>query len=98
MNGMTLKEFQKTIIDYDEIEFSYREVNYNFQKENSNGGKIKISIWQSGKIPKCCYDVEVEDNPKEFENISKNLIHEKILFDGKSIVEGEAEISVEFFT
>lgn len=49
MNGMNLKEFQQTVIDYDEIEFSYRDALYNFQKENSVEGKIKISVWKSGE-------------------------------------------------
>ena len=97
MNGMNLKEFQQTVIDYDEIEFSYHNALYNFQKENSGGGKIKISVWQSGeKTP--CYSVEVENDSAEFEKVAKNLIEEKILFDGKSIVEGESDISIEFFT
>ena len=92
-----MKNFLQTIIDYDEIEFSYREILYNFQKENANNGKIKISVWQSGKKTPC-YSVEVENDSAEFEKVAKNLIEEKILFDGKSIVEGEADISVEFFT
>ena len=94
---MNLKNFLQTMIDYDEIEFSYREVLYNFQKDNANSGKIKISVWQSGeKTP--CYSVEVENDSAEFEKVAKNLIEEKILFDGKSIVEGESDISIEFFT
>lgn len=98
MNGMTLKKFLQTMIDYDEIEFSYLDVLYNFQKENADNGKIKISVWQSGESPKCCYSVEVEDTSAEFAKVSKNLIEEKILFDGKSISEAEKNISVEFFT
>ena len=97
MNGMNLKEFQQTVIDYDEIEFSYKNICYNFQKENSGGGKIKISVWQNGeKNP--CYSVEVENNSAEFEKVAKNLIEEKILFDKKSIAETEKDITVEFFT
>ena len=93
-----MKEFQQTVIDYDEIEFSYLDVLYNFQKENSSDGKIKISVWQSGKNPKCCYSVEIENNSVELEKIAKNLIEEKILFDDKSIAEAEKDIEVEFFT
>ena len=97
MNGMNLKNFLQTVIDYDEIEFSYLGIQYNFQKENSADGKIKISVWKSGeKIP--CYLVEVENNSAAFEEIAKNLFEEKILFDGKSISEAEKNISVEFFT
>lgn len=97
MNGMNLKEFQQTVIDYDEIEFSYRDALYNFQKENSSGGKIKISVWKSGE-KKSCYAVEVENNSAELEKVAKNLIEEKILFDGKSIAKAEKNITVEFFT
>ena len=98
MNGMTLKEFQQTMIDYDEIEFSYLDVLYNFQKENADNGKIKISVWQGGESLKCCYSVEVENNSAEFAKVAKNLIDAKILFDGKSISETEKNIEVEFFT
>ena len=97
MNGMTLKKFLQTMIDYDEIEFSYKNICYNFQKENSADAKIKISVWQSGaKTP--CYSVEVENTPTAFKKVAKNLINEKILLDGKSIAEDEKNITVEFFT
>ena len=82
---------------YDEIEFSYNGVQYNFQKENGSADQIKISVWQSGnKIP--CYSVEVENNLSALENTAQNLINAKILFDGKSIAEAEKNIDVEFFT
>ena len=42
------KNFRKTLTEYDEIEFSYAGVQYNFQKENSAEG-LKISIWRLGR-------------------------------------------------
>lgn len=86
------------MINYDEIEFSYNGVQYDFQKENSSAGKLKISVWQSGEKPKCCYSVEVEDNVTAFEKAAQNLIDAKIFHDGKSIAESEKDIDVEFFT
>lgn len=48
MHGMTLKKFLQTMTNYDEIEFSYKDVQYDFQKEKADDGKIKISVWQGG--------------------------------------------------
>ncbi len=96
MNGMTLKNFRKTLAEYDEIEFSYAGVQYNFRKENSAEG-LKISIWRVGdKEP--CYRVEVANNLRSLKQAAKKLIAAKILFDGKSIAEAEKNIDVEFFT
>ena len=44
MEGMTLKQFKNTMIEFDEIEFTYRGIMHDFQKDNSDEGKIKISI------------------------------------------------------
>ena len=59
MIGMTLEELKETMTTHDEIEFSYRGMPYDFQKDPAEGSQIKISI---------------------------------------SIVEGEDDIDVEFFT
>ena len=83
MNGMSLKNFQKTLVEYDEIEFSYLGVQYDFQKENSDTG-LKISIWRSGdQKPRYC--VKIENNLPSLEQAAQNLINAKILFDGKFI-------------
>ncbi len=96
MIGMSLKKFTQTIAVYDEIEFSYAGVQYNFQKENASDC-LRISVWRAGdKAP--CYCVEVEDNPGALKQAAQNLINAKILFDGKSIAEAEKDIDVEFFT
>ena len=96
MNGMSLKNFQKTLIEYDEIEFSYLGVQYDFQKENSDAG-LKISIWRSGD-QKPCYCVKIENNIFSLEQAIKDLINAKILFDGSSIKDAEKSIDIEFFT
>ena len=97
MHGMTLKEFLQTMTNYDEIEFSYKDVQYDFQKEKADDGKIKISVWQGGANSPC-YCVEVENNLSAFRKVAENIIDAKILFDGKSIAEVEKFIDVEFFT
>lgn len=98
MKGMTLDQFVQTMIEYDEIEFSYCSVAYNFQKEDAEGGLIRISVWQGGKNPKCCYTATVANDHDSFQVVAQKLIHEKILFDGNSIAEGDSDIAVEFFT
>ena len=37
---MTLKKFLQTMTNYDEIEFSYKDVQYDFQKENAEAEKF----------------------------------------------------------
>ena len=83
--------------NYDEIEFSYNGVQYNFQKENSSAGKLKISVWQSGANSPC-YCVEVENNFSAFKKVAEDIIDAKIFPDGKSTAEVEKYIEVEFFT
>ena len=71
MHGMTLKNFVQTMTNYAEIEFSYKGVQYDFQKEKSaTAGKIKISVWQSGANSPC-YCVKVENNFSAFKKLPK---------------------------
>ena len=95
---MDLKTFKQTMIDFDEIEFTYCGIMHNFQKENATDDKIKISIWQGGDNPKCLYAIDVEDNVIKITEVVEKLINAKIFFDSKSIIDGEADIDVEFFT
>ena len=92
MEGMTLKNFKQTMIEFDEIEFTYRGIMHNFQKENATDDKIKISIWQGGDNPKCLYSVEVEDNVIKITEVVEKLINAKIFFNSKSVID------IEFFT
>ena len=91
---MTLNQFKRTMAAYDEIEFSYRGEMYDFQKESAENSRIKISIWRAGENPECVYSVTVDDNALFVDE----LVNAKIFPDGKSIVTGEADIDVEFFT
>ena len=93
---MTLKNFQQTLVECDEIEFSYAGVQYNFQKETAAEG-LKISIWRGGD-KKPCYCVEIKNDLSALKQTARNLIDAKILFDNKSIAEAEKDIDVEFFT
>ena len=94
MTGMTLNELKETMTTHDEIEFSYRGEMYDFQKDPADDSRIKISIWRGGDNPKCIYSVTINDG----EPFVDDLINAKIFPDGKSIVDGEADIDVEFFT
>ncbi len=90
------ENFQKTLLEYDEIEFSYAGVQYDFQKENA-AADLKLSVWRFGdETP--CYCVEIPDDLSTLKKAVRNLIDAKILFDGKSIAEAEKDIDVEFFT
>ena len=79
---------------FDEIEFSYRGEMYGFQKESAENSRIKISIWRAGDNPECVYSITVSEG----ENFVDEFVNAKIFPDGKSIVTGEADIDVEFFT
>ena len=94
MTGMTLDELKQTMVTHDEIEFSYRSEMYDFQKDPAEDSRIKISVWRCGDNPECRYSVTISDG----EPFVDDLINAKIFPDGKSIVEGEADIDVEFFT
>ena len=98
MEGMTLKQFKNTMIEFDEIEFTYRGIMHDFQKDDVEDDKIKISIWQCGDNPKCLYSIEIENNITFIAEAVENLINAKIFFDDKSIVDGSFDINVEFFT
>lgn len=94
MTGMTFNQLKRTMAIYDEIEFSYRGEMYDFQKEPAEDSRIKISVWHCTDKPECVYSVTIADG----ESFVEDLIGAKIFPDGKSIVEGEADIDVEFFT
>ncbi len=94
MTGMTLDELKQTMTTHDEIEFSYRGEPYDFQKDTAEDSRIKISIWRGGDNPECRYSIAISDGAP----FINDLINAKIFPDGKSIVEGESDIDVEFFT
>ena len=94
MTGMTLNELKETMVIHSEIEFSYRGEMYDFQKDPADDSRKKISIWRAGDNPECVYSVTIYDG----EPFVDDLINAKIFPDGKSIVDGEVDIDVEFFT
>ena len=94
MTGMTLNELRETMVIHSEIEFSYRGEMYDFQKDPAEGSRKKISVWRAGDNPECVYSFIVAKG----EPFVDDLINAKIFPDGKSIVEGESDIDVEFFT
>lgn len=94
MLGMKLNELKQTMTFHSEIEFSYREDMYDFQKDPAEGSRTKISIWRCGDNPECVYSVKIFKG----EPFADDLVNAKIFPDGKSIVEGEADIDVEFYT
>ncbi|MBQ6132344.1 MAG: hypothetical protein IJL12_08415 [Selenomonadaceae bacterium] len=94
MTGMTLDELKETMMINDEIEFSYRGEMYDFQKDPADFSQTKISVWLCGDNPECLYSVTIADG----EPFVEDLVNAKIFPDGKSIVDGEADIDVEFFT
>ena len=94
MTGMTLNELRETMVIHSEIEFSYRGEMYDFQKDPAEDSRIKISVWRCGDNPECRYSVTISNG----EPFIDDLINAKIFPDGKSIVEGESDIDVEFFT
>lgn len=93
MKGMTLNQLRRTMAVHDEIEFSYRDEPYNFQKDPAEDLRTKISIWRGGDNPECIYSVTIFKG----ESFVEDLISAKIFPDGKSIVDGAANIDVEFF-
>ena len=94
MTGMTLNELKETMVIHSEIEFSYRDEMYDFQKDPAEGSRKKISVWLCDDNPKCVYSITIADG----EPFVDDLINANIFPDGKSIAEGEADIDVEFFT
>lgn len=94
MTGMTLNQLKRTMATYDEIEFSYRDEMYDFQKDTTEDSRIKISVWHCTDKPECVYSVTIADG----EPFVEDLISAKIFPDDKSIVKGEANVDVEFFT
>lgn len=94
MRGMNLNELRQTMTIHSEIEFSYRGEMYDFQKDPDEGSRTKISIWRCGDNPECRYSVTIADG----DPFVDDLVNAKIFPDGKSIVECEAYIDVEFYT
>ena len=62
VQGMTLSAFKKILLTWDDIEFSYRGVHYNFMKESLTGKKNQIEVWRGYSQNDLCYSVTIQEN------------------------------------
>lgn len=86
---MSLDAFRKMLRNFDdEIDFFYKNVGYEFIKENLGGGQIKIIVNENFDNPICKYSATVSEG----DDFTENLIRAKIFPDGKSIAEVQAEV------
>lgn len=86
---MSLEAFKKMLATYDdEIDWLYQNVSYEFIKEKLGDGRIKIIVNRDFDNPFCLYSATANAG----ENFVDDLINAKILHDGKSLAEAQAEI------
>ena len=85
---MSLKAFKKILVTWDDIEFKYNGIYYNFIKESLIEGQIKIDVWRGYNQDYSCYSIIVNNG----DDFVENLINAKIFDDGKSIAEAQKEI------
>ena len=85
---MTLNAFKKILANWDDIEFVYQNIYYNFMKEPIDGGKFQINVWRGQGYKNSIYSRVIEDG----ENFVDDLINAKIFPDDKSIIEVQGEI------
>ena len=96
VKNFAMNTLKSTMILYDEIEFKYRGLMHDFQKEQIDRNSIKISIWRESGI--CLYDCEVRDNPIYISRIVEDILHSPILIDSKSIIQAQDEIEISWFS
>ena len=77
---MSLESFKKMLANWNDIEFFYHKVYYNFMRENDGS----VNIWRGQGYTNSVYSA-ADTNVDE-------IINAKILDDGKSIIEAEADI------
>ncbi len=78
---MTLKSFKKMLANWDDIEFTYHKVYYNFMRED-NG----INIYRGHGYQKIVYHAATTD--------VEEIVNAQIFQDGKSIAEVQAEVEM----
>ena len=78
---MSLESFKKMLATWDDIEFIYHGVYYNFMREDDT-----INIWRGHGYVHSCYSATTTD--------VEDIVNAKILQDGKSIAEAQAEIEL----
>ena len=77
---MSLEFFKKMLANWDDIEFFYHKIYYNFMRESDG----KINIWRGQNFQNSVYSAETSD--------VEEILNAKILQDGKSIIEVQDEI------
>ena len=79
---MSMDAFKKMLVSWDDVEFFYHNVYYNFMRDK-NGS---INIWRGHGYVYSCYSATSTD--------VDNIVNAPILQDGKSIAEVPAEIEL----
>ncbi len=78
---MSLKSFKKMLAHWDDVEFHYHGVYYNFMREDDG-----INIYRGHGYVYACYHAATFDVDE--------IVNAKIFPDGKSIAEAQAEIEL----
>ena len=77
---MSLEFFKKMLANWDDIEFFYHKIYYNFMRDSDG----KINIWRGHGFQNSVYHAEKID--------VEDILNAKILQDGKSIIEVQEKI------
>ena len=78
---MSLEFFKKMLANWDDIEFFYHKIYYNFMRESDG----TINIWRGQGFQNSVYHAKTTD--------VEEILHAKFLQDGKSIIEVQEEIN-----
>lgn len=78
---MSLASFKKMLANWDDIEFFYHKIYYNFMREDD-----KINIYRGHGYQQIVYHAATTD--------VEEIINFKLFDDGKSIVEAQAEVEL----
>ena len=79
---MSLNAFKKMLANWNDIEFRYRGVYYNFIRDKDKS----VKIWRSEGYVAFCYSAKSAS--------VEEIINAKIFDDNKSIAEAQAEIEL----
>lgn len=79
---MSLNSFKKMLVNWDDIEFFYHKVYYNFIREKDGS----VNIWRGQGYVHSCYSAATTD--------VDDIVNAPILQDGKSIAEVQSEVEL----
>ncbi len=79
---MSLESFKKMLAHWDDVEFTYHKVYYNFMRESDGS----INIWRGQGYQKTVYTADTFD--------VEEIVNAKIFDDGKSIAQVQAEVEL----